>query len=176
MTAVIIIIAIIICIAIFGRTQKNKTESSYKHEKPARYSRKAFARRFKIAGISHRCTKKDIGIIMGKVGYDPSNEHDPNAIAIIANPEGPNEKLLGFISKADQATFINFAYKEQELPFVGYIEEFNKGKGKAIFGKIKVYSGTDDAIEADMAEDIKSLTQAFTIKSYDARIAELDEW
>lgn len=176
MTLVIITIAIIICIAIFGRIQENKTESSYKYERPARYSRKAFARRFKIAGISYRCTKKDIGIIMGKVGYDSSNEYDPNAIAIIANPEGPNEKLLGYISKADQATFKNFAYKEQELPFVGYIEEFDKGKGKAIFGKIKVYSGTDDAIEADMAEDIKSLTQIFTIKSYDARIAELDEW
>ena len=176
MTLVIIIIAIIICIVIFGRTQNTKTKSSYKHEKPAMYSRKAFARRFKIAGISYRCTKKDIGIIMGKVGYDPSNEHDPNAIAIIANPEGPNEKLLGFISKADQATFTNFAYKKQELPFVGYIEEFDTGKGKAIFGKIKVYSGNDEAIEADMAEDIKSLTQTFTIKSYDARIAELDEW
>ena len=173
MTLVIIIIAIIICIALFSRSKKHKRESSYK---PTKYSRKAFARRFKIAGISYRCTQKDIGIIIGKVGYDPSNESDPNAIAIIANPEGPNEKLLGFISKADQAIFTNFAYKEQELPFVGYIEEFDNGNSKAIFGKIKVYSGTDEAIEADMAEDIKSLTQAFAIKSHDARIAELDEW
>ena len=172
MTTLIIAIIAIICIALLYK--KNKSRKNISHS--TNYRRKAIARRFRIAGISYRCTKKDIGIIMGKVGYDPSNEHDPNAIAIIANPEGPNEKLLGFVSKADQATFTNFAYKKQELPFVGYIEEFDKGKGKAIFGKIKVYSGTDDAIEADMTEDIKSLTQAFTIKSHDARIAELDEW
>jgi hypothetical protein len=176
MTFIIIIITIIICLVLFNRTQKDETQSFYEHDESAKYIRKAFARRFKIAGISYRCTKKDIGIIMGKVGYDSSNEYDPNAIAIIANPEGPNEKLLGFISQAEQATFRNFAYKQQELPFVGYIEEFDNEKGKAIFGKIKVYSGTDEAIEADMTEDIKSLTNAFAIKNYYTRIAELDKW
>lgn len=172
MTTLIITIIAIIFIAFLFKKEKSRKNIS----RSTNYRRKAIARRFRIAGISYRCTKKDIGIITGKAGYDPCNEQDPNAIAIIANPGGPNEKLLGFISKADQATFTNFAYKEQELPFVGYIEKFDKGKGKAIFGKIKVYSGTDEAIEADMAEDIKSLTYAFTIKKYDARIAALNEW
>ena len=78
MKIIIIAIITIVCIFLYRRSQKEETPN----RQPAKYSRKAYARRFKIAGISYRCTRKDIGVIMGKVGYDPSNEHDPNAIAI----------------------------------------------------------------------------------------------
>lgn len=175
MKVLIIVILAVIFIVLYNRSQKEEPRSASSHSKP-KYSRKAHARRFKIAGISHRCSFKDIGIITGKVGYDPSNEYDPNAIAVIANIGEPNEKLLGFIAKADQATFANFAYKAQELSFVGFIEKFDKEDGKGIFGKIKVYNGSEDDIKADMAEDINQLTQAFMIKNYDERIIELDEW
>ena len=84
--------------------------------------------------------------------------------------------LLGYIAKADQTSFANFAYNKKELPFIGFIEEFDKDGEFAIFGKIKVYSGADDDVESDMQEDLKQLTLAFGIKSYGARIAELDEW
>ena len=153
---------------------EQKSTSTGEHKE--KHERKAYARRFKIAGISHRCTAKDIGIIMGKVAYEPTNQYDPNAIAVIANPEQPNEKLLGYIAKDDQATFKNFAYNEDELPFIGFIEKFDNGNGKAIFGKIKVYNGSEEDMMADMDEDMKSLTRAFSINDYDIRIIELDEW
>lgn len=138
---------------------------------------KSAVRRFRIAGLSYRCTKKDIGIVMGKVGYDPSNEHDPNAIAIISNIDQPNEKLLGFIRKEDQTQFSNFAYKEKELPFLGFIEEFENEDGqRMLFGKIKAYSGEESDVEADMANDLKLLTEAFNQRNYHARIKRLDEW
>ena len=59
---------------------------------------------------------------------------------------------------------------------MGFIEEFKKEEGKGIFGKIKVYSGSEDDINADQAEDIKRLAEIFKIKNYDERIQELDEW
>ena len=176
MKVLIIVILAIVFIALFNKSQKADTNNSSNRKTKPKYVRKAHARRFRISGISHHCSSKDIGIISGKVGDDPSNEYDPNAIAIISNIGQPNEKLLGFIAKADQATFTNFAYKEQELSFVGFIEEFEKERGKGIFGKIKVYYGSDDDVNADMTEDIKLLTQAFQIRNYEERISELDEW
>ena len=169
-----ILIAVILGIILFALYHKSPKEQPCEPE--PKYVRKAHARRFKIAGVSHRCSSKDIGIISGIVKYDKTNEYDPNAIAIISNNGQPNEKHLGFIAKTDQPTYINFAYKAQELSFVGFIEEFKKEEGKGIFGKIKVYSGSEDDINADQAEDIKRLAEIFKIKNYDERIQELDEW
>lgn len=170
-------IALIIVVAAILIYFVLKSNSQPTQEKNCIEPRKAVSRRFRIAGLSYRCTRKDIGIVMGKVGYDPSNEHDPNAIAIIANIDQPNEKLLGFIKKEDQAHFGNLAYKEKELPFLGFIEDFENEEGKRmLFGKIRVYSGSESDVEADMANDLKVLTECFGQRNYKRRIMLLDEW
>lgn len=178
MKIIIVIVVFVVFLVFYHKSQKEEPRTTRVSSDLKSATRKSvISRRFKIAGLSHRCTRKDIGIVMGKVGYDPTNEHDPNAIAIIANIEQPNEKLLGFIPRDSQATFANFAYKQQELPFLGFIEEFTNDEGrKMLFGKIKAYTGTDESIEAEMADDLKYLTIAFEEKSYNKRIEMLDIW
>ena len=178
MKVIIVIVAFVIFLVLYHKSQKEEPRVTRVSREPKITTPKSsISRRFKIAGLSHRCTRKDIGIVMGKVGYDPTNEYDPNAIAIIANIEQPNEKLLGFIPRESQATFANFAYKQQELPFIGFIEEFTNDEGrKMLFGKIKAYTGTDESIEAEMSNDLKLLTIAFAEKDYNKRIEMLDIW
>ena len=175
MKVIILIVAIISLLVLFRihkRLRTRKIINGYKSTQ-----RKSIGRRFKIAGVTHRCSKKDIGIVKGKVGYDPTNEKDPNAIAIIANIGESNEKLLGFIPRDAQITFRNFAYKENDLPFVGFIEHFISDSGrKVLFGKIRAYIGTNENIEADMENDIKFLKQAFKESDYKKRMEMLDIW
>mgnify|MGYP002514106639 CR=1 FL=1 len=56
-------------------------------------------------------------------------------------------------------------------------QEFENEDGKRmLFGKIKAYSGEESDVEADMANDLKLLTEAFNQRNYHARIKRLDEW
>lgn len=178
MKIIIVIVVFVIFLVLYDKKQKEEQRATKVSSKPkSTIQKSSTSRRFKIAGLSHRCTRKDIGIIMGKVGYDPTNEYDPNAIAIIANIEQPNEKLLGYIPRDSQSAFTNFAYKQQELPFIGFIEEFTTDDDRQmLFGKIKAYTGTDESIEAEMADDLKYLTIAFEEKNYSSRMEMLDIW
>lgn len=170
---ILLILAIIFIAALLLFIRKNESATPATATEKPDYL--CYTRHFKIAGLTHRCTRSDIGIIMGKVTYEPTNPHDKNAIAVIVNPEQSDERVIGYIRKDDQATFMNFAYKETELPFIGFIEEFQTEDGRAsLFGKIKVFSGKDEDIETDMAIDIKYLTDAFAIRRYSERIDLLD--
>lgn len=170
MTILILALIVIGAVMIFHRKEENDV--------PRKITRQAdnlcCIRHFKIAGLSYRCRKSDIGVIFGKVTYEPTNPHDRNAIAIIANPYQKDEKLIGYIRKEDQATFKNFAYKEDVLPFTGFIEEFELDGKMTLFGKIKVYSGKEEDIETDMKKDIEYLAQAFAVRKYRERIELLD--
>lgn len=170
------LIAIILVFVVFLFVYHKKEKPEPKRRVYVDVERKALSRHFRIAGISFKCSIEDIGIITGKVRYDPTNEHDPNAIAIVSNADQPNEKIVGFISKQSQIDFKNFADKEKELPFVGFIEEFDKEDGRGIYGKIKVYYGKEEDIDADMADDIIQLKRAFRVRLYDERAIMLDQW
>lgn len=172
---VIVLLTLLIARLVFRkRNDKDAGNNISRHCDDDRPKYKSYTRKFRIAGVSNKCNRKDIGPIIGKVALDPTNEFDKNAIAIIANPEQKDEKLLGYIPKDDQATYMNFAYKEKELPFTGYIEEFETEDGrKSIFGKIKVYYGKDEDVENDMMQDVKFLAEVFNNGSYDRRMEAL---
>lgn len=179
--AIAIIVSIILIALIRKGNKEEEQTSSRKSDKQVRYTYElgspANKRTFRIAGLTYRCTRKDIGIVMGKVGYDRTNDSDPNAIAIIADIELPSERLLGFIPRDSQYSFRNFAKDEQELPFIGYIEEFRDENGEwKIFGKIRVYKGELSDVEADMREDLAALQDAFEEKTYSNRMDLLELW
>lgn len=165
---ILIIIAVVVGIFLLSKIQPkdaNKPVSS--HTSTNAHKRLSASRKFSIAGLSHRCTKKDIGCFVGKVAYEPTNKFDKNAIAIIANAEQADEKLVGYIPKDYQTIFKNFAYNAQELPCVGFIDEFINDEGKRmLFGKIRVYDGEDADVETDMKEDLNQLSLAFSKDSY----------
>lgn len=181
MKILLIIAAAIICIYLY--------EKSTRTEKPNRPQQNKFVdiedcighvkySMFRIAGISRRCKSKDVGIIIGKTAYEPTNPHDRNAIVIIANPEQPDEKVLGYIPAQDQEHYNSYLAKgEPELPFVGFIEEFVNSDGEnGIYGKIKVYSGEITDVEAAMKKDVQFLTKAFDERMYSRRMGILDEF
>ena len=172
--AVLIIIALaVVGIVILCRKHPNGSNS---HISANTNKRLSISRRFSIAGLSYRCTKKDIGIFIGKVAYEPTNKYDKNAIAIIANAEQSGEKLIGYIPKHHQANFNNFAYNAQELPCIGFIDEFINDEGKKmLYGNIRAYSGKDIDVEKDMEEDLKKLSQAFS-KDYQHKEEMLSKW
>lgn len=168
----IVLIVILLCIILFIAFQGNS-----KPTVPRRISYVSPTRKFSIAGITKHCGKKDIGVIIGKTVDDPENSYDKHAVAIIANAEQEDEKLLGYIRKDDQPTYGNFAYKSTELPFVGFIEQFENESGRmTLFGKIRVFNGTAEDMETDMTEALKYLAEAFQIKQYDQRIEILDKF
>lgn len=170
----IILFAIIIAILLL---MSSKTEAKPVKHKTTSYSSysSASSKTFKIAGISRRCNKKDIGIIIGAVVNENDNPHDPYAKSIIANYGQRNQKHLGYIAKSDQYYYEGLAKNTTELPFVGFIEEFETDDNRmAIFGKIKVFSGKETDVENAMTETMMHITDAFRVSNYNKRIEMLD--
>ena len=170
---ILIIVVLVVVGILFLSTAKNPD----KEQTPTRTvsSASVTSRNFKIAGISRRCSKRDIGIIMGAVVNDKNNPHDPYAKAVIANYGQSDERLLGYIAKTDQYNYERLAQNATELPFVGFIEEFEADDNRmAIFGKIKVFSGNSTAVENAMSENMKYIANAFSIKNYEDRMKMLD--
>ena len=128
MVVIIVLIAILLLYFLVISSDGKKSERD--SDLLERSRPKSHTQKFRMAGITKRCDKSDIGPIMGIVKYEPSNPHDKNAIAIIDNLNGREEKTVGYISKEDQAAFRNFAYKDTALPFVGFIEEFQTDGGR----------------------------------------------
>ena len=69
-----------------------------------------------IAGASHHCTNKDVGVFAGFAVPDPDNEYDKDAVAIINN----DGKLLGYIAKKELGDFRVWS-NNKAVPCVGHI-------------------------------------------------------
>lgn len=140
-------------------------------EKPTSESNTAF---FRIAGISHHCSRYNIGLISGQTINDPGNKYDKKAVMIM---DANKNCLLGYISKDDQTKYRKIAGSNERLPFIGYIEQFiNDDCRQTLFGIIKVYQGDEDIVIDDINKDWDYLNYAIKIKSYEDRIKALDKF
>lgn len=72
-----------------------------------------------VAGVSRRCTKEDIGGIVGFVESEPTNDFNPNAMAVYLH----NGKHIGYI-REDELDDYRYWSRCKKMPFVGYINEY----------------------------------------------------
>ena len=70
----------------------------------------------KIAGISFHCDEDDAGAIAGRIMAEPSNEQDPEAMAIMSN----QGKVLGYVPAYDLVKYRRWCGL-RAFPFIGYI-------------------------------------------------------
>lgn len=116
---------------------------------------------FRIAGITHHCTKKDIGFISG-ISFPHNNPYDKTAIALGRVQNGRVSDIFGYIAKDDKKAFNKFAGESKNLPFLGYIKPFTDDEGRTgICGLIKFYKGNCKGAYEAMIKDAKLLIGAF---------------
>lgn len=78
---------------------------------------------FDIVGLRYHCSVYDCGKVVGYVKPDPSNVHDARAQAVFRS----DGKLLGYIPKTQQDWYEDFNRENVVCPFVGKIEQDNRG-------------------------------------------------
>ena len=100
----------------------------------------------KIAGVYYHDTTLDIGGFIGYIAPEPTNEHDPDAIAIYRH----DDKLMGYIPKNRTNEIRKWSEKEI-LPCVGYIESFVVDREMILHGFVKV-------LDAGIHETIDEIT------------------
>ena len=116
---------------------------------------------FRIAGITHHCTKKDVGFISG-ISFPQNNPYDKTAIALGRVKDGRVADIFGYIAKEDKKAFNKFAGENKNLPFLGYIKTFTDDEGRTgICGSIKFYQGNCKGAYEAMIKDAKLLIGAF---------------
>ena len=116
---------------------------------------------FRIAGITHHCTKKDVGFISG-ISFPHNNPYDKTAIALGRVQNGRVSDIFGYIAKDDKKAFNKFAGESKKLPFLGYIKPFTNDEGRTgICGLIKFYKGNCKGAYEAMIKDAKLLIGAF---------------
>lgn len=131
--------------------------------------------RFRIAGITNYCTKKDIGLISG-LSFPQNNPYDKNAIALGRIKGNSVSGIFGYIAKADQKEFNIFAGDNKQLPFLGYIRPFTTEDGHSgIMGLVKLYKGNCSKMYNRMIKDTQLLQGAFKGYYLDATLEEQGE-
>ena len=116
---------------------------------------------FRIAGITHHCTKKDVGFISG-ISFPQNNPYDKTAIALGRVKDGRVSDIFGYIAKEDKKAFNKFAGENKYFPFLGYIKTFADDEGRTgICGLIKFYQGNCKGAYEAMIKDAKLLIGAF---------------
>lgn len=110
----------------------------------------------KIAGVQHRCDHQDVGGFLGYIQHDPTNSHDPNAIAIYRN----DGKHLGYIPK-DETNSLRCWSAKEELPCVGFIKE---GDEVLLFGKVKVLDTFPEEAELEAVKYVRWMVSQFGVK------------
>lgn len=178
---IFIVIAIVaICISVVCMSAlSSKSDSPAAVEEPEvgeieRIYPKSKSEWFRIAGISHHCSYRDIGIISGEMIDDPKNPHDKDAVMIV---EAHRTQLLGYIARDEKASYRRFAEGRSRMPFVGYIETYITEDGHSgLFGVVRSYSGDEETIQKDADNDWEFLEKAFRIRSYEKRIEVLDQF
>lgn len=71
-----------------------------------------------VAGASKRCTKEDVGGIVGYVEAEPTNAFNPNAMAVYLH----TGRLIGYIYDTELDDY-RYWSRCKKLPFVGYIQD-----------------------------------------------------
>ena len=128
---------------------------------------------FRIAGISHHCSRRDIGAISGELIDEPNNPHDRNAVMII---DADTTMLLGYIAKEEKKEYRKIADGKARMPFVGFIEQYENCDGEmCLYGIVRTYAGDEVTVMSDAQNDWDFIQGAFTIKSYEERIRMLDQ-
>lgn len=121
--------------------------------------------RFRIAGITHHCSRNDIGMISGITFLQTNNPYDNKAIALGRVNNGKVSDIFGYIPKEDKKAFNKFAGEWDHLPFLGFIREFISEEGeKGITGVIKLYKGEGVKMVKQMTKDaqlLQGLSQGF---------------
>ena len=114
--------------------------------------------RFRIAGITHHCSRNDIGMISGITFLQTNNPYDKKAIALGRVNNGKVSDIFGYIPKEDKKAFNKFAVEWNHLPFLGFIREFITEDGKkGITGVIKLYKGEGLKMVNQMVKDAQLL-------------------
>ena len=114
--------------------------------------------KYKIAGITNYCTKKDIGMISGVSFLHSGNPYDKTAIALGRVNNGKVSDIFGYIPKVDKKAFSKFAGENMNHPFFGYIREFVAEDGKnGIMGIVKMYKGNGAELYKQMIKDAQVL-------------------
>ena len=114
--------------------------------------------RFRIAGITNYCSRKDIGMISGVTFLHSGNPYDKTAIALGRVHDGKVSEIFGYIPKEEKKAFNKFAGEWDHLPFFGYIREFVTEEGKrGIMGIIKLYKGEGVQMINQMVKDAQLL-------------------
>lgn len=114
--------------------------------------------RFRIAGITHHCSRNDIGMIFGITFPQTNNPYDKKAIGLGRVNNGKVSDIFGYIPKEDKKAFNQFAGEWYHLPFQGFIREFITEDGKeGITGVIKLYKGEGLKMVNQMVKDAQLL-------------------
>ena len=114
--------------------------------------------RFRIAGITHHCSRNDIGMISGITFLQTNNPYDKKAIALGRVNNGKVSDIFGYIPKEVKKAFNKFAGEWDHLPFLGFIREFVSDEGKkGITGVIKLYKGEGVKMVNQMTKDAQLL-------------------
>ena len=114
--------------------------------------------RFRIAGITHHCSRNDIGMISGITFLQTNNPYDKKAIALGRVNNGKVSDIFGYIPKEDKKAFNRFAGEWDHLPFLGFIREFiSDERKKGITGIIKLYKGGGVKMVNQMTKDAQLL-------------------
>lgn len=108
-----------------------------------------------IAGVSFRNDEKDFGGFLGFVRSDPTNEHDPNAIAIYRN----DNKLIGYIPKEDIEEFRAWSHKDNLL-CVGFM---TNNQHVDIYGKVKIIDADKRTTKLEIVKYVAWLVSNFGV-------------
>ena len=111
----------------------------------------------KVAGITFNCTPSDVGVIRGTVRPEPTNEFDPDAMAIVSE----SGRTLGYIGAYDLLEYRRWC-RLREFPFVGYIIY----DGYTLSGRILAINPDDaDRCQRTEQEFLMSIEANLGIKS-----------
>lgn len=172
-----IVVACISVVCIFASSPKTETTTVAEDPEVTEIERiypESKSEWFRIAGISHHCSRRDIGMISGEMIDDPKNPHDRDAVMIV---EARRTQLLGYIGRDEKRAYRKFADGRKRMPFVGFIEEYITEDGRAcLFGVVRSYSGDEETVQKDADNDWEFLEKAFRIRSYEKRMEALDRF
>ena len=98
-----------------------------------------------IAGLTHNCTKKDIGPFSGVIFNEKDNPVDKKAMAI---GDHRKKKIIGYVPNAILTDYRKWC-KREERPCVGYIF----WDGEHLRGRCRVYPTREDSDMEKYNED-----------------------
>lgn len=171
---VLLAILFVILVSVFMPKAKAKPDEPYEPAVPIdRIFPKSTTACFRIAGISHHCSRRDIGAISGELIDELDNAYDKNAVMIV---DANKTQLLGYIAKEEKKEYRKIADGKARMPFVGFIEQYENCDGEmCLYGIVRIYAGDEETVMSDAQNDWDFIQGAFTIKSYEERIRMLDQ-